>query len=322
MLNSSSELGAKVDTLKITQAMLLVASTLLPMLSKAACATVMAIVPMRVPRFYQTDIRGQLYISSSVTKFLEQARIDWVPVDLSTSDSINSTISAASGVLLPHAYEAYSEEEDISWYRKKVELVVEIVKQINASRFFPVLGFGFGAQLLTEAISGRTMTPSSISAAVEKVQRLVWSDQAQLFEQTFPEKHLIKNVTYPFSSLYGFSADQVQGNPWYRANAVTWAHTVTSTNNSLIAAFEMKDLPLLSIFFDVHRLQFFSDQTYQVEVSLASQDAAFAFALGISRLLRRGSCQLEYVQVLKKQEGWSWMSFSSFAGEFTDFYYH
>lgn len=295
---------------------------LLPQLSLSSCSAVLAVFPMRVPKFHRSDIRGELYVANTYTKFAEQAGIDWVPLDLSSEARTSEILEKASGLLLPSGLEAYGDKEELAWYQAKVKLVAKIAISLNEKRFFPLFAIGFGAQLLLTELSQGTLTVTDISLPGLQYD-VTWSKTPSPLLSLFPDLPLLSKVPQPFSLLHNFLADFALENPFFKAQGSLFAN-VTSTfsqGKALMAGFEIKNPPVLGFLFDVTRVQFFHDETYDIPKGKDSEDAAFSMAIGWLRVLKKGSCSFEYQEVLKERALWGWGALPGFTGEFDDFVY-
>lgn len=281
------------------------------------------ILPMIIPRYHRQEMKGSFYIASTFSKFFEQAGVDWVPLDVSSDANLISSLNLVSGVLIPSSNEVYDIKEDIEWYRAKVNLIVSKAAEINLTRFFPVIGLGFGAQLLLSSLSQNSIPLSPVSIPGLQYPLRWTAPASSLFEQTFPQKDLIQSVNYPFSNLNSFLMESVSTNIWFKENAIALAEVKPALykDKTVLAAFEIKSSPFFGFFFDVNRIQFFHDETFDVPKKPENEEAAFAFALGLARLLRKGTCQMDYSQAIAKKSAWNWTFIPGFSAEFDDVFY-
>lgn len=290
---------------------------------KSEIGPMVGILPMIIPRFHRQEMKGSFYVASTFSKFFEQAGIDWVPLDVSSDSNLLSSLSLVSGVLIPSSNEVYDIKEDIEWYRAKVNLIISKAKEINLTRFFPVIGLGFGAQLLLSSLSQNSIPLSPVSIPGLQYPLKWTAPAASLFEQTFPQKDLIQSVNYPFSNLNSFLMESVTNNSWFKENAIALAEVKPTLykDKVVLAAFELKALPLFGFFFDVNRIQFFHDETFDIPKKPENEEAAFAFSLGLARLLKKGECKMEYSQAIAKKSAWNWTFIPGFSAEFDDVFY-
>lgn len=287
------------------------------------CLAVMAVMPMLVPDYHRGEITGKLYISGSFTKFIEQARMDWIPLELSSVENLAASMDIASGVLIPSSAEPYDSAEQMAWYRQQTAAVLANAERINQSRFFPVIAVGLGAQLLLSALSNNTLLPVRVSSAGLPLAP-TWRDlDGSTFAATFPQLNLITATSFPFATRFAFSLEEIDRNAWYATTVRTLAETRLNDRNAtvVLAAFEARAWPYFGFLAELHRVQFFRDETQDAPKDVNSEDAAFALALGLLRLARRGECGVTYEEMIRRQSAWRWDALSGFAGVFEDFYH-